>query len=69
MKPTIIIIFCTCSDCVVMQDPYCAWDKQDQKCKSVKWNAKNMIYQSVSSGVHSSCSAGMMYFKAKFSCI
>ncbi|XP_046404618.1 semaphorin-1A [Ischnura elegans] len=50
----------SCSECVALQDPYCAWDKQNQKCRAVgasRWNEEKNFYQSISTGVHSSCPA------------
>lgn len=48
----------SCSECVALQDPYCAWDKQAQKCRAVgapKWNDEKYFYQSVATGSHPAC--------------
>ncbi|KAK2704735.1 semaphorin-1A-like [Artemia franciscana] len=45
----------TCSECVALQDPYCAWDKRKSKCVSYN-SAQPIAYlQSVQTGVHPSC--------------
>ncbi|XP_075214957.1 semaphorin-1A-like [Lycorma delicatula] len=49
-----------CSECVALQDPYCAWDKTAGKCRSVgsggaRWTDEKAFYQSVATGVHSAC--------------
>ncbi|KAL1114872.1 hypothetical protein AAG570_007696, partial [Ranatra chinensis] len=47
-----------CSECVALQDPYCAWDKLSGKCKAVgaaRWNDDKIFYQNIQHGVHSSC--------------
>jgi len=44
-----------------LQDPYCAWDKQNQKCRAVgapRWNEEKYFYQSIATGVHAACPAG-----------
>lgn len=41
------------SECVALQDPYCAWDKNKNKCR-LYTSGKEMI-QNVSEGVHSDC--------------
>uniref|UniRef100_A0A1B6EFF5 Semaphorin-1A n=1 Tax=Clastoptera arizonana TaxID=38151 RepID=A0A1B6EFF5_9HEMI len=49
-----------CSECVALQDPYCAWDKQAGKCSSFgssRWNDEKQFYQSVQTGVHAACPA------------
>ncbi|XP_042210654.1 semaphorin-1A-like isoform X2 [Homarus americanus] len=43
----------SCSDCVALQDPYCAWDKTNRKCRMLGIG-KEMI-QNISDGVHSDC--------------
>ncbi|GLH02989.1 Semaphorin-1A [Gryllus bimaculatus] len=56
----------SCSECVALQDPYCAWDKQSQKCRSVgapRWNDEKYFYQSISKGVHSACPASKVMGK------
>lgn len=42
-----------CSECVALQDPYCAWDKNKNKCHTYT-SGKEMI-QNVSEGVHTDC--------------
>lgn len=47
-----------CSECVALQDPYCAWDKVQGKCRSHgsgRWGEESFFYQSVSTGTHSAC--------------
>ncbi|XP_065337676.1 semaphorin-1A [Cloeon dipterum] len=56
----------SCSECVALQDPYCAWDKQGQKCRSMnsaRWNDEKSFYQSIATGVHSSCPASKIVGK------
>lgn len=46
------------SECVALQDPYCAWDKVQGKCRSHgsgRWGEESFFYQSVSTGTHSAC--------------
>lgn len=46
---------------MALQDPYCAWDKIQGKCRShgaPRWNEENFFYQSVASGQHSACPPG-----------
>lgn len=41
-----------------MQDPYCAWDKVQGKCRSVgtgRWGEESYFYQSVATGQHTAC--------------
>ncbi|KAK4297403.1 hypothetical protein Pmani_030179 [Petrolisthes manimaculis] len=58
----------SCSECVALQDPYCAWDKTRHKCiiQQGAWSggsgeggsgtaAKSELIQSVSDGVHPDC--------------
>ncbi|XP_017785148.1 PREDICTED: semaphorin-1A isoform X2 [Nicrophorus vespilloides] len=48
----------SCSECVALQDPYCAWDKLQGKCRSHgagRWGEENYFFQSVSNGQHSAC--------------
>lgn len=43
---------------MALQDPYCAWDKQQGKCRShgaPRWNEENYFYQSVATGQHAAC--------------
>lgn len=54
------MLFVCYSECVALQDPYCAWDKISSKCRSVganRWNDEKVFYQSIATGVHSSCPA------------
>lgn len=41
------------SECVALQDPYCAWDKLSSKCRV--FSAGKELIQSISSGVHRDC--------------
>ncbi|XP_035777828.1 semaphorin-1A-like [Anopheles albimanus] len=53
----------SCSECVALQDPYCAWDKIGGKCRShgaPRWSEENMFYQSVATGDHAACPSGKM---------
>lgn len=46
------------SECVALQDPYCAWDKVQGKCRSHgagRWGEESFFYQSVATGTHSAC--------------
>uniref|UniRef100_A0A0A9Y8X2 Semaphorin-1A n=1 Tax=Lygus hesperus TaxID=30085 RepID=A0A0A9Y8X2_LYGHE len=56
-----------CSECVALQDPYCAWDRLSGKCKSVgapRWSDDKIFYQNIQHGVHTSCpSTGKMQGK------
>ncbi|KAG7301574.1 hypothetical protein JYU34_014542 [Plutella xylostella] len=50
----------SCSECVALQDPYCAWDKQAGRCRAYshgvsRWLDENSFYQSVSTGTHPAC--------------
>ncbi|CAH1640347.1 unnamed protein product [Spodoptera littoralis] len=50
----------SCSECVALQDPYCAWDKQAGRCRAFshgvsRWLDENSFYQSVSTGSHAAC--------------
>ncbi|KAG8201715.1 hypothetical protein JTE90_012778 [Oedothorax gibbosus] len=50
----------TCSECVSLQDPYCAWDKTRNVCTSSRqrlWKRDNFV-QNVEEGVDSRCSGG-----------
>ncbi|VVD05526.1 unnamed protein product, partial [Leptidea sinapis] len=47
-------------ECVALQDPYCAWDKQAGRCRAYthgvsRWLDENSFYQSVSTGSHAAC--------------
>ncbi|XP_034246839.1 semaphorin-1A-like [Thrips palmi] len=48
----------SCSECVALQDPYCAWDTKEQRCVSrtgdTDWNKKIFI-QNVERGFHHTC--------------
>lgn len=51
----------SCSECVALQDPYCAWDKIQGKCRShgsPRWMEENYYYQSVATGQHAACPSG-----------
>lgn len=51
----------SCSDCVALQDPYCAWDKIAGKCRShgaPRWLEENNFYQNVATGQHAACPSG-----------
>lgn len=51
----------SCSECVAMQDPYCAWDKIVGKCRShgaPRWLEENYFYQNVATGQHAACPSG-----------
>ncbi|KRT85293.1 hypothetical protein AMK59_1244, partial [Oryctes borbonicus] len=48
----------SCGECVALQDPYCAWDKLQGKCRSQgsgRWGEEAYFYQSVATGQHSAC--------------
>ncbi|XP_067002986.1 semaphorin-1A [Anabrus simplex] len=56
----------SCSECVALQDPYCAWDKQNQKCRAVgapRWSEEKYFYQSIATGVHAACPASKVIGK------
>lgn len=43
---------------MALQDPYCAWDKVQGKCRSQgmgKWGEESYFYQSVGTGQHAAC--------------
>ncbi|XP_050537990.1 semaphorin-1A-like isoform X2 [Daktulosphaira vitifoliae] len=48
----------TCSECIGLQDPYCAWDKVNNKCRSMReitssrWHE---FYQNIQNGMHNEC--------------
>lgn len=49
------------SECVALQDPYCAWDKIAGKCRShgaPRWLEENYFYQNVATGQHVACPSG-----------
>lgn len=48
----------SCGECVALQDPYCAWDKVEGKCRALVGPAStdaSRFLQSVANGVHASC--------------
>lgn len=48
----------SCSECVALQDPYCAWDSTDNKCRALVGPGAtdaNRFLQSVATGVHAAC--------------
>lgn len=48
----------SCGECVALQDPYCAWDKVEGKCRALVGPAASdasRFLQSVASGIHTSC--------------
>ncbi|XP_046434488.1 semaphorin-1A isoform X3 [Neodiprion fabricii] len=48
----------SCGECVALQDPYCAWDKIEGKCRALVGPAAtdaSRFLQSVASGIHASC--------------
>ncbi|XP_018376123.1 PREDICTED: semaphorin-1A isoform X3 [Trachymyrmex cornetzi] len=50
----------SCSECVALQDPYCAWDKVENKCRALVGPAAtdaSRFLQSVATGMHASCPA------------
>lgn len=56
----------SCSECVALQDPYCAWDKIAGKCRShgaPRWLEENYFYQNVATGQHAACPSGKMSTK------
>lgn len=51
------------SECVALQDPYCAWDKIAGKCRShgaPRWLEENYFYQNVATGQHAACPSGKL---------
>ncbi|ENN78080.1 hypothetical protein YQE_05234, partial [Dendroctonus ponderosae] len=53
-----IVIRTSFHECVALQDPYCAWDKVQGKCRSKgpgKWGEESYFFQSVASGEHIAC--------------
>lgn len=58
-------MFVCFSECVALQDPYCAWDKQGQRCRAVgapRWNDEKIFYQSIATGSHPDCPRGEFLF-------
>ncbi|XP_020291407.1 semaphorin-1A isoform X2 [Pseudomyrmex gracilis] len=50
----------SCNECVGLQDPYCAWDKVEGKCRALVGPAVtdvNRFLQSVATGIHGNCPA------------
>lgn len=48
----------SCGECVALQDPYCAWDKVEGKCRALVGPAAtdaSRFLQSVATGLHASC--------------
>ncbi|XP_043278781.1 semaphorin-1A isoform X2 [Venturia canescens] len=48
----------SCGECVALQDPYCAWDKVEAKCRALVGPAATdatRFLQSVATGTHTSC--------------
>jgi len=48
----------SCSQCVALQDPYCAWDLRDGVCRGASsWSkgSQKSYFQNVTGGHHSSC--------------
>lgn len=43
------------SECVALQDPYCAWDKIQGKCRAHNGGKEDNFYQSVATGTHTAC--------------
>lgn len=55
------------SDCVALQDPYCAWDKIVGKCRShgaPRWTDETYFYSQVATGQHQACPSGKIGGKA-----
>uniref|UniRef100_T1IUH4 Semaphorin-1A n=1 Tax=Strigamia maritima TaxID=126957 RepID=T1IUH4_STRMM len=55
----------SCSECVALKDPYCAWDEKNQKCTSAgspKWSAGQSFLQNVALGYHARCPDGECAF-------
>lgn len=51
----------SCSDCVALQDPYCAWDKIAGKCRShgaPRWTEETYFYSNIATGQHAACPSG-----------
>uniref|UniRef100_T1JFQ1 Semaphorin-1A n=1 Tax=Strigamia maritima TaxID=126957 RepID=T1JFQ1_STRMM len=51
----------SCSECVALKDPYCAWDEKNQKCTSAgspRWSAGQSFLQNVALGYHARCPDG-----------
>lgn len=64
--PYKILLKSVSSECVALQDPYCAWDKINGKCKSYgapRWNDDSVFYQNVATGQHAACPSGRVSSK------
>ena len=51
----------TCAECVALQDPYCAWNVREDKCRGAQSWAKGSqgdYLQSVATGQHKQCPDG-----------
>ena len=56
----------SCGECVALQDPYCAWDKVESKCRALVGPAATdalRFLQSVAIGSHTSCPPGKILNK------
>ncbi|XP_065211719.1 semaphorin-1A isoform X2 [Planococcus citri] len=56
----------SCSECVALQDPYCAWDKTVGSCRSVtpfKGPDEKFFFQNIANGVHQACPASKILDK------
>lgn len=56
----------SCSECLALQDPYCAWDRLAGKCRShgsPRWQEETHFYQNVTSGLHAACPSGKLSSK------
>lgn len=52
------------SECIHLQDPYCAWDTKEERCVArgdSDWNKKRFI-QNVERGLHHACGPSGIYF-------
>ncbi|CAL4114259.1 unnamed protein product, partial [Meganyctiphanes norvegica] len=45
----------TCSKCVDLQDPYCAWFEGSGRCAGVSATFAGPVFQNITSGIHSRC--------------
>ncbi|KAI5709727.1 hypothetical protein M8J75_002787 [Diaphorina citri] len=56
----------SCSECVGLQDPYCAWDKHNGVCASInspRWSEEKAFAQNVATGNHPDCPASKVLSK------
>lgn len=56
----------SCSECVALQDPYCAWDRINGRCASQgapSWSDDTKFYQNVQTGMHPACPSGKITFE------